>query len=421
MFMTYIFKLPDVGEGMAEGEIASWLVKVGDSVTEGQPIVEIQNDKLLQEIMSPHTGTVTAIMVEAGTVSKVGDPLIEFDGTGAGSEKVAEPEQPAEIEKPVAEPEKTKVAGVISTVDGINSTDQRTLAMPAIRRFAYQNGVDLQTVVGTGKRGQITKKDIDQALTGIVKNTPVEQPATKPVKAVVIEGQETREKMNGMRKAISHAMTKSKYTAPHVTILDEVEVTALVEHRTKFKPVAEAASIKLTYLPYIIKALVAVTKKYPILNASLDDETEEIIFKNSHNIGIATDTERGLMVPVIKNADQKSIFSLATAITELSTAAHDGTIKAAEMSEGTITITNIGSAGGAWFTPIINYPEVAILGIGRIQKQPIVNETDEIVVGQVLKLSLSFDHRLIDGMTAQKAMNELKRLLGNPEILLMEV
>lgn len=415
--MTYIFKLPDVGEGMAEGEIASWLVKVGDSVTEGQPIVEIQNDKLLQEIVSPHTGTVTAIMVEAGTVSQVGDPLIEFDGTGT----VVEPDQPAKIEKPVAEPEKPKVAVVASTVEGKSNADHRTLAMPAIRRFAYQNGVNLQTVVGTGRRGQITKQDIEQSLTGGKQKSAVAPVTTKIVEPIITAGQETREKMNGMRKAISHAMTQSKYTAPHVTILDEVEVTALVEHRTKFKPVAEKASIKLTYLPYIIKALVAVTKKYPILNASLDDETEEIVFKNYHNVGIATDTERGLMVPVIKNADQKSIFSLATTITELSTAAHDGTIKATEMSEGTITITNIGSAGGAWFTPIINYPEVAILGIGRIQKQPIVNDMDEIVVGQVLKLSLSFDHRLIDGMTAQKAMNELKRLLGNPEILLMEV
>lgn len=226
--------------------------------------------------------------------------------------------------------------------------------------------------------------------------------------------------MSGMRKAIARAMVNSKHTAPHVTLHDEIEVSKLWDHRKKFKDVAAERDTKLTFLPYVVKALVAAVKKYPILNASIDDSTNEIVYKNYFNIGIATDTDRGLYVPNIKDANALSMFDIADKITELSGKAHEGKLTADDMGDGTVTISNIGSAGGKWFTPVINYPEVAILGFGSIVQQPVVNEEGELAVGRVVKLSLSFDHRIVDGATAQHAMNEIKRYLADPELLLME-
>lgn len=434
--MANIFNLPDVGEGMAEGEVAEWLVKVGDEVKEGQAIVEIQNDKLLQEILSPFSGKVTNIFVEAGTVSKVGDPLIEFDGDGNAAPETA---APAASEEAESVPEVAPIQSTVATTASepvtpfklpAQSTSGRVLAMPSVRRYAFENNVDLSTITGTGRRGHITKDDVEASLKGgnttsVVETTNTTEGTTTTqatsIGNVSQDTPEVREPLTGMRKAISKAMTTSKHTAPHVTVFDEVEVSALVKHRAKFKTVAAEQDIKLTYLPYVVKALVAVVKKYPVLNASLDDATQETIYKNYYNVGIATDTPQGLYVPNIKDADRKSIFNIASEISVHAAAAHAGELKGADMKNGTITISNIGSAGGMWFTPIINYPEVAILGIGRIEKQPVIDENEELVIGNMLKLSLSFDHRLIDGMTAQNAMNELKRLLKDPERLLMEV
>jgi len=432
--MANIFKLPDVGEGMAEGEIAEWLVKVGDVVEEGQPIVEIQNDKLLQEVLSPFSGTVTNIFVEPGTVSKVGDPLIEFDGDGTSAPEATSASAAAEV-TPQADTTAEQSSTPAPTAPNTNAnSSNRPLAMPSVRRFAFEHDVDLTTVVGTGNHGQITRADVEATMSGSVAPTTTtsaqvgaeangtEVPTKAPTPFVSTNGDlEVREPLSGMRKAISKAMVTSKHTAPHVTLFDEVEVSKLVKHRAAFKAVAAEQDIKLTYLPYIVKALVAVVKKYPALNASLDDASQEVVFKNYYNIGFATDTKQGLYVPNIKDADRKSIFAIANEITYFAGEAHAGNLKMADMSGGTITISNIGSAGGAWFTPIINYPEVAILGIGRIEKQPVIDDNEELVIGNMLKISLSFDHRLIDGMTAQMAVNELKRLLKDPERLLMEV
>ena len=225
--------------------------------------------------------------------------------------------------------------------------------------------------------------------------------------------------MSGIRKAIAKAMVNSKHTAPHVTLLDEVDVTELVAHRKKFKEIAAEKDIKLTYLPYVVKALVSTLREFPALNTSLDDATQEIIQKHYYNIGIAADTDRGLLVPVVKHADRKSIFAISDEINSLAVKARDGKLSPAEMKGASCSITNIGSAGGQWFTPIINHPEVAILGIGRIAEKPIV-KNGEIVAAPMLALSLVFDHRMIDGATAQHALNHIKKLLGNPELLLME-
>lgn len=302
--------------------------------------------------------------------------------------------------------------------------------MPSVRKYAREKGVEIQLVSGTGKNGRVLKEDIENFLAGggeevapSEENVAVHEQAeeTKQAAPVVLEGEfpETREKMSGIRRAIAKAMVHSKQTAPHVTLMDEVDVTALVAHRKKFKDIAAEQGVKLTFLPYVVKALISTLRKYPEFNRSLDDATQEIIQKHYYNIGIAADTEKGLLVPVIKHADRQSVFGLSTAINELAVKAREGKLAPAEMKGASISITNIGSAGGQWFTPVINHPEVAILGIGRISEKPVI-KNGEIVAAHVLALSLSFDHRMIDGATAQNALNHLKRLLSEPDLLLME-
>ena len=421
----YQFKMPDVGEGMAEGEIVKWLVAEGDTVNEEDSVAEIQNDKSVEEIASPVSGTIKKILVEEGTVAMVGQALLEIDSPEHNTEGAA----PAAQEAPAAS---TATASIEAP-----SSNKNVLAMPSVRQFARENDVDITQVSATGKNGRTTKEDIENfkknggkapeaTAAPAEKAAETKAPAAKkeaaPAKAFKSNQAEleTREAMTPMRKAIAKAMVNSKATAPHVTLFDEVDSTKLMAHRKHFKDIAASKGVKLTFLPYVVKAIVSVLRKYPALNASIDDSTNEIVYKHYFNIGIATDTDRGLFVPVIKDADAKSIFSIASEITELSGKATEGKLAANEMSNGSISISNIGSIGGGWFTPVINYPEVAILGVGRIAKKAVVNADDEIVVAPVMQLSLSFDHRIIDGATAQKAMNELKTLLADPELLLME-
>lgn len=426
--MAFKFRLPDIGEGIAEGEIVKWNVKEGDTINEDDTLVEIQNDKSVEEIPSPVTGKVTKILVAEGTVARVGDVLVEIDAPGFEDAGDA----PAAAETPAAEAAPATTATPAATTASANV---RVLAMPSVRKLARDKGVDITKVTPTGKGGRVTAEDI-LGFTGEaapVASVEVAQPATAtaapvastpaaPAQPYVSQRAEaeTREPLTPMRKAISKAMVNSKHTAPHVTLFDEVEVTALWNHRKKFKDVAANRGTKLTFLPYVVKALVATVKKFPILNASIDDAAQEIVFKNYYNIGIAADTDRGLFVPNIKDANMKSIFDIADEINAKAALAHEGKLAAADMSNGTITISNLGSARGQWFTPIINHPEVAILGMGTINVEPVVNAEGEIVIGRMLKLSMSFDHRIVDGATAQNAMNELKRLLADPELLLME-
>ncbi|SPS03711.1 dihydrolipoyllysine-residue acetyltransferase [Latilactobacillus sakei] len=432
---VYQFKLPDIGEGIAEGEIQKWAVAEGDSIAEDDTLLEVQNDKSVEEIPSPVSGKIVKILVGEGEVATVGQVLVEIDAPGhntaTASAPVAETPAPKATETPVA----TNNSSDASVV-AISDPNRKVLAMPSVRQFARENNVDISQVPATGKHGRTTKADIQNFMqngaapvasttTTDTKSapettaTPEPAVAVKPYESATPE-LETREKMSPTRKAIAKAMVTSKHTAPHVTLFDEVEVSKLMTHRKKFKDVAAKKDIKLTFLPYIVKALVTVLRDFPTLNASIDDTTSEIVYKHYINVGIATDTDHGLYVPNIKDADSKSIFAIAKEIGENTQKALDNKLKPAEMSGGSMTISNIGSIGGGWFTPVVNYPEVAILGVGRIGTEPIVNEDGELAVGKVLKLSLSFDHRLIDGGTAQRAMNELKELLADPELLLME-
>lgn len=434
--MAFQFKLPDIGEGIHEGEIVKWHVAVGQTVKEDDVLLEVQNDKSVESIPSPVTGVVSNILVEEGVVAIVGQVLIEIeDGSAAPAPAAEAPKEEAPAVESTPAPAAPAAVAAPSAPTGAPS--KNVLAMPSVRQFARELGVDITLVTPSGKGGRVTKEDVNAFANGgaNVVAAPVQvEVAEAPQQEAVVEAPkatpvaytsatpelEVREKLSPMRKAISKAMVNSKHTAPHVTLFDQVEVSKLWDHRKKFKDIAAEQGVKLTFLPYIVKALVATVRKYPVLNASIDDAAQEIVTKNYYNIGIATDTDRGLYVPNVKNADAKSIFAIANEINGKAALAHAGELKPADMAQGTITISNIGSVGGTWFTPIINYPEVAILGVGTIATEPVVTKDGEIAVGRMMKLSLSFDHRIVDGATAQKAMNELKRLLADPELMLME-
>jgi pyruvate dehydrogenase E2 component (dihydrolipoamide acetyltransferase) len=444
--MSFEFKLPDIGEGIHEGEIVKWFVKPGDKVEEDDVLCEVQNDKAVVEIPSPVAGTVEELLVDEGTVAVVGDTLIKFDAPGyedlqfkgddgdkkeasKADEKTEGQVQGSAEQGQNVDKEASPEADAEAEVD----PNKRVIAMPSVRKYAREHGVEIRQVSGTGKNGRVLKEDIDSFLNGGAKaDTAQAEPQKTEEKASAKEDTsaaapkapegefpETREKMTNMRKAIAKAMVNSKHTAPHVTLMDEIDVTKLWAHRKKFKEVAAEKGVKLTFLPYIVKALTSALREFPALNTSIDDSTSEIVQKHYYNIGIAADTDKGLLVPVVKNADRKSMFSISNEINELAGKARDGKLSGDEMKGASCTITNIGSAGGQWFTPVINHPEVAILGVGRIAEKPVV-KNGEIVAAPVLALSLSFDHRMIDGATAQHALNHIKRLLNDPELLLME-
>lgn len=433
---VYQFKLPELGEGLAEGEIVKWSVKPGDQIKEDDTLLEVQSDKSVEEIPSPVAGTVVKVLVPEGETATVGEALVDIDAPGHNDTSVAT--EAGAAPQPVAA---TPAAG---GVPAITDPNREILAMPSVRQYAREQGIDISQVPATGKHGRITKADVDAFKTGAPAASaqpaapaaqaqpqpatakPAAPAAPKPqaVAPYVSSGNEaeleTREKMTPTRKAIAKAMLASKQRSPHVTSFDDVEVSKLMAHRKKYKQYAADKGIKLTFLPYIVKALVTVLREYPEFNASIDDTTDEIVYKHYFNIGIATNTDHGLYVPVIKNADAKSMFEIAKEISENAQKAYDSKLKLDEMRGGSMTISNVGSIGGGWFTPVINQPEVAILGVGKIAKEPYVNEDNEIVVGNMLKLSLSYDHRLIDGALAQTALNLMDKLLADPDLLLME-
>ncbi|QSB51221.1 dihydrolipoamide acetyltransferase family protein [Leuconostoc falkenbergense] len=430
--MTEIFKMPDIGEGMAEGDITSWLVKVGDTVAMDDPVAEVQNDKLIQEILSPYAGTVTKLFVDAGTTVSVGDSLIEFDGDGSGNSggESAEPTANDTVEDTSVDTTTSVTPQTPTATELPQVVNGHVLAMPSVRHLAFEKGIDLTKVPATGRHGHVTLADVtayqatDTPVAAISSEASNETTATAAVTKDVEVAEpvrEGRQPMSGVRKAIAKAMATQNATIPTVTNFDSVEVSKLVAHRQTFKTQLADQDIHLTYLAYAVKALAATAKKFPEINASLDMDTQEVVYHDDVNMGIAVNAPSGLYVPVIKRADQKSIVTIAKEIAELATAVREGTIKPAQMQGGTITISNLGSARGTWFTPIINGKEVAILGLGSILKEPIVGSDGELAVGQNMKLSLSYDHRLIDGMLGQSAINYLKQLLADPAYMLMEV
>lgn len=436
------YRFPELGEGLHEGEIIKMHIKAGDKVTDEDIVMEVQNDKAVVEVPCPVNGTVLEVFGTDGAVFRVGQVVAVIDAEGDIPEQ-----EPAHEEANAQEADSAKGGADTTSSPAASSPDEakeggangtaapaapnrEVLATPSVRKYARELGIDIGQVTGTGTAGKVTREDVDAFKSGgapapaaaasQAEDAPASTSAAAPAASTSADLEEERVPFKGIRKAISNAMVKSAYTAPHVTIMDEVDVTELVAFRARMKPVAEKKGIKVTYLPFIVKALVAASRQFPALNASIDEVNNEIVYKKHYDIGIATDTDNGLIVPVIKSADRKSIWMIAEAISDLAARGRDGKLAANEMKGSTISISNIGSAGGMFFTPIINYPEVAILGTGRISEKPVVRN-GEIVVAPVMALSLSFDHRLIDGATAQNFMNYIKQLLGNPELLVMEV
>ena len=430
--MAFEFKFPDIGEGLTEGEIVRWLVKEGDEIKEGQPLVEVETDKALAEIPSPRTGVILTIMAKEKEVVKVGQVIVVI--REKGETVVASPPRPS------APSPKPKSVGVVGELEEAPEEvpaqmeakreaakppspkpaliSEHVLATPAVRALARELGVDINKVQGTGSEGRVLEKDVRQLAEGKAKPAEEVKKPTK-VKKYDLYGSVERIPLRGVRRSIAKAMVKSKYTAPHVSAMDEADVTELWQIREKEKKVAESKGIKLTILPFIIKAVLAGLTEHPYLNATLDDENEEIILKKYFNIGLATDTPEGLMVPVVKNAKDKSIFDLAQELIQLTEKARDRTINLADLKGGTFTITNYGAVRGIYGTPIINYPEVAILGIGRIQDMPIVKD-GKVVVRKILPLSLSFDHRVVDGAEAARFLNTVIVRLEDPDLILLE-
>ncbi|GMA63223.1 2-oxo acid dehydrogenase subunit E2 [Alicyclobacillus fastidiosus] len=428
--------LPELGEGLHEGRISKWLVKPGDKIEEDDAIAEVENDKSLVELPSPVTGTVKELKVQEGTTSVVGDILMIIDVEGdlpegatahAAGAAQGEPAQAStETAQAQASAEQTKSTAPAAAAD-VKSSARDVLATPGVRKYARDKSVDITNVTGTGNHGKVTKEDIDKFLAGGNQAPAVEaavetKEAAALTKVTQVSGDEVEERvaLPMIRQAIAKAMVKSAYTAPHVTLMDEVDVTELVKLRKEIKPLAAERGTKITYLPFIVKAMIAALRQSPQLNSTLDEEKQELVLKHYYHIGIATDTDRGLLVPVVRHADKKNMWTIADEITDLATRGRAGKLAPNEMRGSTISITNIGSAGGMFFTPIINYPEVAILGVGRITEKPIIRN-GEFAVGNMMSLALSFDHRVIDGALGQRFINDIKRLLENPRLLILEV
>lgn len=480
--MKFEYRFPDIGEGITEGILFQWLVQEGDPVKEGQSLAEVETDKVTAEIPSAKTGTVLELKFKKGDTINVGDVFVVIEtegGSAAAGEtskeapadqtqnqdtaedkaKPAEektqpaamgsPEVPEEARKDELEEKEDVVeeetAGVVGEVEATSreippsnegqepaaaaTVKGKALATPVARAMAKDLGVDINAVAGTGPNGRVMKEDIRQAAGSKSETKPLKPAqakaeskaeAAKAAPAAEISDERIeRIPLTSIRKSIAARMTESRFTIPHTTAMDEIDVTALDAFRKKYKEALEAEGVSLTYLPFIIKAVILVLKKYPEFNSELDEETSEVLLKHFYNIGVATDTERGLMVPVVKEADGLSVVELAKAIDDITGRAKENKVSLSELKGGTFSVTNYGSIGGQFGIPIINYPEAAVLGLGRIVKKPVV-EGDEIVIRKVLPLSLSYDHRTIDGASGARFLNMLRDLLSDPEMLLLK-
>ena len=390
--MAVEFKFPDIGEGVMEGEVTKWLVKEGDYVKRDQPLVEVMTEKVTVELPSPVAGTVLKIMAKAGETIRVGQTVVVLGEKGETVPTQTLASASAITTSPIHADSQKKIQPVIQG---------KTIATPAVRKLARELSIDLAVVPATGQGGRITEEDVRNAI----------NIATQPIAPA--EGLEERIPLKGIRKTIAERMAKSKQLAAHVTHVEEVDFTELVSVREKAKQMAQKSNVKMTYLPFVVKAVVDGLKKHPHLNASLDDLKNEIVVKKYYNIGMAVATENGLIVPVIKDADKKSLMQIAQEIEELSEKARTNKLMLNETRGGTFTLTNIGSIGGVFSTAIINHPEVAILAIGRIVKRPAV-KNGIVVVRDMVNFSLNFDHRVLDGADAANFLNIVKKSLEEP-------
>jgi pyruvate dehydrogenase E2 component (dihydrolipoamide acetyltransferase) len=431
------FKLPDLGEGMQEAEVVEWLVKAGDTLKLDQTMVKVETDKAVVEIPSPVAGRIAEILVQDGQVAKVGDVLVVFENaTSANGGNATTPQR-------FTSGSATSQSANIPTSDPVSqnpATKQRVLAAPAVRKLAFELGVDLEKVTPSHSNGRVSIEDVqsyferDKASSLLPTYSPLlveKQEAELPVSQAqsrmthaieqsVTPVQDERQPLKGLRKRIAEHMERSWRTIPHATAFDEVDGGALATLREALKPLAEKRGVRLSFIPLLIKLLIPVLKEFPIFNASLDEESREIIYKHSYHIGVATASPEGLLVPVLRNADHLTLMEITSNLEYLIEGAKKRTLSLPELSGSTFTLNNVGSFGGSTGTPIINYPEVAILAVGRLQDKAVVQQ-GTVIVRPMMPLALTFDHRLIDGAMAGAFLARFKELVENPQQLMLDM
>ena len=386
--MDHEFKLPDLGEGIAEVELRAWLVKEGDRISEHQPVAEVETDKAVVQIPSPRSGTVTRIARRAGETVRVGETLLVI-GNGEGQQEARQPSVGIVGELPEAQEERP------------------VLALPAVRKRARELGIDLGSMTGTGPRGSITREDLERRAT------------ERPAHAVAATGPVERVPLRGVRRAVARNVMASQRNTASVTGMEEADVTELWQLKAREQRGTERRGTHLTFLPFFIKAAQHALVGHPRLNATIDDEAEEIVLKKEYHFGIAVDTPDGLVVPVIRNVELKSVVELAAELGELSRKATSRTLTPEELRGSSFTVTNYGHFGGLFATPIINWPDVAILGFGRIAERPWVHK-GEIAIRRILPISLTFDHRITDGADAARFLGKLIANLEDPGLLFID-
>jgi pyruvate dehydrogenase E2 component (dihydrolipoamide acetyltransferase) len=434
------FKLPDIGEGVAEGEIVNWLVQEGDAVAENQEMVEVMTDKATVTIGAPKPGKVAERRFKVGDTVPVGEVLVVLDLEGGGVAAA----QPAAAPPPVAPaptpapaapsggPVASAVGDIRETLPGMNAAPpaartndyftDKPLAAPATRKLARELGVDLRQVAPSGSSGRVTREDVERHATSGARPAPA-APAAAPAPAAPpprASAEDERVPIRGLRKRIFENMARSKHTAAHFNYVEECDVGKLIELRERTRAHAERAGVKLTFLPFLVKAVVASLKLHPRLNAVVDEQAMELIVRKTYDIGIAMATEAGLMVPVVRGADRLSIIDISREIERLAAAAREGKSQREDLGGSTFTVSSLGKLGGFIAPPIINYPEVGIMGVHAIKKKPVVRG-NEIAIGDVMMLSFSFDHRIIDGDVGAVFAQEIVNYLENPDRLLVEM
>jgi pyruvate dehydrogenase E2 component (dihydrolipoamide acetyltransferase) len=425
--MALEFRFPDVGEGITEGEVVRWLVKEGETVRADQPLVEVETDKAVVEIPAPRAGTILRLAAGEGEKIRVGDILVVIGN--AGERTLV---QQAAVAQATPSPSVSVVGSLTETSkdlppppevgrgDEAVSAPRRILAIPSVRKLARELGIDLQHVTPTGPRGRIRREDVLQAVASPTAATkPASpQPGTPASTAHDDYGPIEFLPLSTLRRTMAAAMVRAATTAVPVTTTDEVDVTDLVALRQRSKDVAAAQGVQVTLLPFVMKAVVAALHAYPQLNATLVDDQRHLVLKRYYHLGIATDTADGLIVPVIKDVDQKDLLTLASDLQRLTELARQRRIALADLHGGTFTISNYGAIGGIFATPMLHMPQVAILGLGRLLQKPVVHDGD-IGIRTVLPLSLTFDHRALDGATAQRFVNDLMAYLADPARLVL--
>lgn len=437
--MKFTFNFPDLGEGLEEGTIMEWYVKPGQQVKMGDSIVQMETDKVVADIPSPKNGVITDLFGEVGDVIKVGSPLVIIQIEGEVSEQTTEDEKVTTEAVSESDDDAGSVVGTIEVagkndimapsdegekdIEEKTSVSRKALATPVARAMAKQMGIDINQIPGSGPSGRVKKEDIlNFKSTGLdikPESDIIKKSFTPDESLKQTAGDVTYKPLTQIRKTIAKNMLQSKHNAAHMSVFEEVEISGLMEVRSRYKQRFADKGVKLTYLPFIVKAVAKALKHHPQLNSQIDTENNRMIYRNRYHIGIAVDAPDGLVVPVIRDADKLSIFQIAGQIGELANKARTRKLTLEDLKDGCFSITSFGSFGGIYATPVLNYPQAGILGIGRILKTPVVKD-DEIVIGNIMPLSLTVDHRVVDGGETTRFIYKVMEYLTDPISFLME-